>query len=128
MSVSKVRNIALWVLQVLLALAFIAAGGGKLGGTAVMVQQFDTIGLGQWFRYLTGALETGSAVLLLIPGLAAFGALTLTCVMVGAIIAHLTVLHTPPAAPALLLVVAVLVLWGRWTQIAGRFRVRAESR
>lgn len=31
--------------------------GSKLAGAPAMVGLFDTIGIGQWFRYLTGSLE-----------------------------------------------------------------------
>jgi hypothetical protein len=31
------------------------------------VRRFDQIGLGQWFRVFTGALQVGGALLLLIP-------------------------------------------------------------
>jgi uncharacterized membrane protein len=33
-----------------------------------MVGLFDAIGIGQWFRYLTGGLEVLGAVALLVPG------------------------------------------------------------
>src|SRR5690349_854155 len=47
-------TIALWVVQLGLALMFFMAGGKKLAGDPMMVGLFDTIGIGQWFRYLTG--------------------------------------------------------------------------
>ena len=50
----KGRFITLWTLSGLVALAFVFVGGGKLAGTAAMVELFDKVGLGQWFRYLTG--------------------------------------------------------------------------
>jgi uncharacterized membrane protein YphA (DoxX/SURF4 family) len=37
----KALNIVLWTLQVLVALAFVAAGSGKLLGSADMVALFD---------------------------------------------------------------------------------------
>ena len=46
---------------------FLLAGGLKLAGVEPMVAMFETIGLGQWFRYLTGGLEVTGAILLLIP-------------------------------------------------------------
>lgn len=92
----------------------------------MMVQMFDAIGVGQWFRYVTGGLEVGSAILLLIPGLAGFGAVLLACTMVGAILTHLTVLHSPPTGPVILLVLAAIVLWGRWGQVARRLGLAAE--
>src|SRR6266542_2649637 len=51
----KGRLITLWTLSGLVALAFVFVGGGKLAGTAQMVELFDKVGLGQWFRYLTGS-------------------------------------------------------------------------
>src|SRR6266699_2023867 len=63
----KGRLITLWTLSGLVALAFVFVGGGKLAGTAVMVELFDKVGLGQWFRYLTGLLEVAGGIGLLIP-------------------------------------------------------------
>jgi uncharacterized membrane protein YphA (DoxX/SURF4 family) len=40
-------NIALWVLQVLLALQFVMAGFAKVFGDPAMVEMFTTIGIGQ---------------------------------------------------------------------------------
>jgi len=82
------------------------------------VDQFATIGLGQWFRYLTGTLELAGAIGLLIPRLVGPAAIGLAGVMVGAVITHLTVL--PPASdavgPVVLGIVFVLIAWGRWPQ------------
>jgi putative oxidoreductase len=99
------RNIAVWILQVVVAAAFLAAGSSKLAGAAPMVQVFEAVGFGQWFRYLTGLLEIGGAILLLIPGLASFGAITLATVGFGAILAHLLLLGGN-AVPAIALFIA----------------------
>ena len=56
-----------WTVRVLLAMAFGAAGAAKLAGAAPMVQIFDLIGIGQWFRYVTGIVEVAGAILLLVP-------------------------------------------------------------
>jgi hypothetical protein len=53
--------IALWIAQIALAGMFLLAGGSKLLGAPAMVGLFDAIGIGQWFRYLTGLIEVGSA-------------------------------------------------------------------
>ena len=66
----------LWTLQILSAAMFLFSGSLKLTGAPMMVQMFGVIGLGQWFRYFTGGLEVASAVLLLIPALAAGGPAT----------------------------------------------------
>src|SRR5882672_10728859 len=88
----KGRLITLWILSGLAALAFIGAGGAKLAGAAVMVELFDKVGLGQWFRYFTGLLEVTGGIGLLVPRYAFHAARLLTIVMVGAVIAHLSVL------------------------------------
>ena len=118
---SKTRNIILWVLQILLAAAFAFAAWPKLAGAQMMVNLFNTIGIGQWFLYVTGGLEIGSAVLLLVPGLAGMGAVLLTCVMLGAILTHVTILHSSPLDPFVLLVLTAVVLQGRWYQVASLF-------
>jgi len=41
--------------------AFIGAGGTKLVGVPAMVEMFGKVGLGQWFRYVTGVLEVAGA-------------------------------------------------------------------
>jgi len=120
-STGKGKNIVLWVLQVLAAGMFLFAGSLKLSGAAPMVALFNTIGVGQWFRYVTGAIEVGSAVLLLVPGLAAFGAALMLCTMIGAVLTHLAIVHTSPAIPLVLLVAVAVILWGRREQIAERF-------
>lgn len=107
------QNIAGWILCVLLALMFTMAGLGKLIGRPGMVMEFEVIGLGQWFRYFTGVLEMAGAIAILIPRFSRLAALGLAVVMVGAIIAHLTVLPGPPTLPAVLLGLLIVVAWIR---------------
>jgi putative oxidoreductase len=109
----KVRTIALWILSGLVALAFFGAGGAKLAGAAAMVDLFDKVGRGQWFRYFTGLLEVAGGIGLLIPRYAFYAAGLLAVVMVGAIIAHLTILGTSPAVPVVLLVLSGTIAWLR---------------
>src|SRR4051812_18767092 len=87
--VSRALNVTCWVLQVLAAAAFLAAGASKLAAVPVMVEMFARLGVGQWFRFVTGALEVIGAVGLLVPRAAFYGALLLALVMVGAIVVHL---------------------------------------
>lgn len=101
----------LLVIRVLLTVAFLAAGLAKLAGAAMMVATFETIGWGQWFRYLTGLIEVGAAVLLWVPGLRALAALALVCTMIGAVIAHLAVLGPSPLPAVVLGVLAAVLLW-----------------
>ncbi len=78
-----------------------------------MVATFQKIGVGQWFRYLTGSLEVLGAIGLLVPGYVFYAAALLATVMVGAVIAHLTVLGGSPAAPAMLLVLTGAIAYLR---------------
>jgi uncharacterized membrane protein YphA (DoxX/SURF4 family) len=114
---TRAAGIAAWGLQLVLALIYFAAAGAKLSGVPMMVDVFEQIGLGQWFRFVTAFVEIGGAVALLVPGLAGPASLWLGCTMIGAIIAHLTVLHTPALPPAVLLLLNLVVAWLRRDQI-----------
>lgn len=111
-------HVAVWIVRGLLALAFLGAGGAKLYGVPMMVEEFHHIGLGQGFRYLTGGLEVAGAILLLLPRKAAFGALLLICIMIGAAITHLFVIGGSPIPAIVLLVLNALVAYSQREQIA----------
>jgi putative oxidoreductase len=109
-SIRPTHRIGAWTLQGILAAAFLAAGFAKLAGVPFMVDLFAQIGLGQWFRIVTGAVEVAGAVALLVPGLASIGALWLAFTMVGAVATHVFVLHTSPAPAIVLGVLNALVV------------------
>ena len=112
-STGKIMNLALWVLQIAAAGMFLMAGFSKLSGNEQMVGLFATIGVGQWFRYLTGALEVAGAILLLIPRTSGVGALMLVVVMSGAVMTHLFIIGGSPLMATILLSVTSFVAWGR---------------
>ena len=103
----------LWALQIASAAMFLFAGSLKLAGVPLMVQQFSIIGLGQWFRYVTGTIELVAAALLLIQSLAAYGAAALAVTMVGAIATHLFIIGGSPAIPIVLLAATSTIAWAR---------------
>jgi putative oxidoreductase len=107
----KRRKVGLWVLRVLLGAAFLAAGGAKLAGVQAMVEIFDKVGIGQWFRIVTGLLEVSGGILLLIPRLTFYGAALLLTVCLGALTAHLTVLGGNPAPAIILLGLNAVTAW-----------------
>ncbi len=113
----RVKNIGLWALQIAAAAMFLMAGELKLAGDPKMVGMFAVIGIGQWFRYLTGSLEVIGAFGLLIPRAAGFGALLLTVVMIGAVLTHFLIVGGNPALAIILLVTTAIVAWGRKEQI-----------
>ena len=101
-SVRPARRIGAWTLQGVVAAAFLAAGAAKLAGVPFMVDLFAQIGIGQWFRVVTGVVEVTGAIALVFPGLASIGALWLGGTMIFAVATHLFVLHTSPAAAIVL--------------------------
>jgi putative oxidoreductase len=119
------RRIGAWTLQGILAAAFLAAGSAKLAGVPFMVDLFAQIGIGQWFRVVTGVVEVIGAVALVFPGLASIGALWLGFTMVFAVATHVFVLHTSPV-PAIVLGVlnAVVVYLRRDELVALLHRVK----
>jgi uncharacterized membrane protein YphA (DoxX/SURF4 family) len=112
----RAATIALWTLQILFAAFFAFAAIPKLLGDPTAVESFETIGFGQWFRYLTGAVELAGAIGLLIPRLSGLAALGLAGVMVGATLTNLFLV--PDMAVAAIATVAlgavfVLMAWAR---------------
>ena len=112
-SVRPFRRIGAWTLQGIIAAAFLAAGAAKLADVPFMADLFAQIGIGQWFRVVTGVVEVVGAVALLFPGLASIGALWLGGTMVGAVATHLFVLHTSPVPAIVLGVLNALVVYLR---------------
>jgi putative oxidoreductase len=111
---NKGLNIVLWILQILAAAGFLLAGGSKLAGAEPMVAMFDKVGLGQWFRYLTGCIEVTGAILLLIPATVTPGGTLLVVTMAGAIATHLFILGGSPVPAMVLFVMVATVTWCRW--------------
>jgi putative oxidoreductase len=112
-STGKIMNVGLWILQIGAAGMFLMVGFLKLSGDPQMVALFQAIGLGQWFRYVTGSLEVLGAVLLLIPRLTGLGALLLVGVTLGAVTTHLFVIGGNPLPAIILLIVTGIIAWGR---------------
>src|SRR5260370_2187620 len=92
-AVPKAETIVIWALRAVLAALFLFAAVMKLSGQPMMVQEFDTVGLGQWFRYLTGVLEFVGGIAILIPSVSVLGALVVLLVDVGAFFAEAFILH-----------------------------------
>jgi putative oxidoreductase len=108
----------IWVPRVLLAIVFVVAGVAKFAPGSIYVGIFDQIGIGTWFRYFTGVLEIGGALLLLVPRAAGLGFVLLGCAMVGAVAFWLLSGSPAPAmVPGILLLLIVGFGWsemGRW--------------
>ena len=110
--------VALWLTQFAVAAMFLFAGGLKLSGAPEMVGLFDAIGVGQWFRYVTGSIEVVAAVALLVPAWAAFGALLLIPTMIVAVITHLFIVGGSVVPATVLLIGCLVIAWARRDQLA----------
>ena len=114
-------NVLLWVLQVLLALAFFAHGGLFLFPPAAMVEQMNA-SLPRWFQLFLGVAEVLAAVGLTLPGvtriqpwLVPSAAAGIMFVMVSATIFHLMRNEVSSAITTLvLLAMATFVAYMRW--------------
>jgi putative oxidoreductase len=113
-SVSPAQRRIVWGVRVLLALAFGAAGAAKLVGVQQLVELFSAIGFGQWFRYLTGAVEVVGALLMLIPAAGLIGGLLLTATCVGAVATHLLLIGGSPVPATVLGVLSAFIAWRQW--------------
>ena len=120
------RRIGTWVLQGIVATAFLAAGAAKLAGAAYMIQLFDQIGLGQGFRYVTGVVEVVGALALIAPGLVAFGGLWLGGTMFFAVLTHVFVLHTSPVPAIVLGTLDALIVYLRRDELASFAKILAK--
>ena len=105
------KNRAIWGVRILLALAFGAAGSAKLAGVEQMVATFESIGWGQWFRYVTGGIEVAGALLMLIPATGLYAGLLLGGTMLGGTVSHLLVVPGSPVPAMVLGLLCALVVW-----------------
>ena len=112
MATSKAKNLVVTILSVLLALAFLSAGGTKLVSSDEAAPDFEEWGFPAWFATFTGVLEVAGAVLIVIPATRFYGAALLACVMAGAIVTHLGASQFGRLIPpVMLLFLASIVAW-----------------
>jgi putative oxidoreductase len=107
------RILLLELIELGLAGVFLLVGGAKLTGRPDMVALFRDIGVGQWFRYVTGTIEVTGAALLIVPRLTGGSAMLLGVVMIAATLIEFFVLHRPPVAALACLSGHAFVAWSR---------------
>lgn len=115
----RAANVAVWVLQVLLAATYVMASVGKLTASPQAVAGFTEMGLGVTGMYVIGALELAGAIGLLIPRLCGLAGTAFVGLMIGAVIA--TALTEGPGLavfPAAVLVLVAVVAWTRRSRTA----------
>ena len=122
-------NIVLWILQVLLAVAFFAHGWLLLSPPAAIAEQMNA-SLPRWFQLFLGVAEVLAAVGLTLPGLTrvlpwlvAWAAGGIMIVMVSATVFHVMRGEMSSAAITLvLLVIATFVAYMRHRVVPIRAR------
>lgn len=117
-------NVLLWVLQVLLALAFLAHGLMFLFPPESIVEQMNAA-LPRWFQLFLGVAEVLAAVGLTVPGATRIQPWLVPCaaagvmiVMIGATIFHIARAEVSSAfITAVLLAMATFVAFMRWRAV-----------
>ena len=115
-------NIALWIVQGLLAALFLFAGGVKLVTPIEEMLKQMPISLPGWFLRVTGVIEVLGAIGLIIPwltgirpGLTPLAAAGLVIVMIGAVIFTILAGDIPTALmPLVVGLLCAFVAYGRW--------------
>ena len=105
-------NILLWIIQILLALTFLFAGGTKLVLSAETLQSMsppNSIVWPMWFLKFIGVCEVLGALGLVLPGLlrrqqylTVLAAVGLTIIMIGSVITTVMSLGAGAAVPPLI--------------------------
>jgi uncharacterized membrane protein YphA (DoxX/SURF4 family) len=111
----------LWILQVLLALLFLFAGGSKLVMPIEAMQQGPVVLPGYFLRFI-GVVEVLGGLGLILPsllrikpGLTPLAAAGLIIIMIGATIITWVGMGVAPALiPLIVGLIAVFIAYGRW--------------
>lgn len=103
-----------FVLRMSAGLLFLVVGLYKFNAHGYWVKLFAEIGLGDWFRYLTGALQVSGGLLFLVRRTVLVGAVITGCTMVGAIFVHLFVLDTGFGGAVFPLALLIFIVFTAW--------------
>ena len=128
-------NVTLWILQIVLALAFLAHGVMFLAPPPDIAAQMNAM-LPRWFQLFLGVAEVLAAVGLtlpgltrILPGLVPAAAVGVMVVMVAATVLHLWRAEFSSAAITfVLLLIATFVGYGRWQHLPIASRRAANSK
>jgi uncharacterized membrane protein YphA (DoxX/SURF4 family) len=106
------KEIMKTILWVILAIFFLMAGGAKLLNPDAHAQDFTNWGYPLWFLYVTGIVEVGGAIGLLIPATRFYSTLVLMATIMGAAVTHLRAgeIGAVPV-PLVLLALLILLTW-----------------
>lgn len=86
------RKTILWILQIVSAFILIGPAWSKISSAQQSIALFEALGMEPYGRVIIGIIESGAVVCLLLPKVHSLGALMSLSVMIGALIAHTTVI------------------------------------
>ena len=116
----KKQTIISWILQICIIIVLAPSAYLKLTGAPESTSVFTSLGMEPAGRYIIGFLEAIACLLLITPNSAAYGGILTVCIMLGAILAHLTKLGFNDIACLtciILLIISSIVTYLRRMQI-----------
>jgi putative oxidoreductase len=113
-------TVLLWIGTIILCILFLAGGIQKLTEETSALRDFAHWQYPLWFMLVIGAVELGSALLLLVPPMAFAGAALIILDMAGGIVTMVRFGEDDRAVLSLIiLAIAVLIAVARWPQFWG---------
>lgn len=104
-------SVLYWVLRAIAAVILLQTLYFKFSAHPESVALFTKLGVEPWGRWLTGALELVTGILLLVPAIFGLGALLGLGLMSGAILSHLTVIGIASAGDGGQLFFMAILVW-----------------
>jgi putative oxidoreductase len=120
------KTIGMWLPAILLVLIFAPQGWSKFNDASGWSRAFRHWGYPDWFRVTIGVLELSAVALLVLGRTAAWGALIIIVVMLGAWATHLIFdagrNMTSEVVPLTLATIVLVVRRRQITELIGRWR------
>ena len=124
--IQSARLIGTWLPAILLVVIFVPQGLAKFDDSSGWAKAFRFWGYPDWFRITIGVLELMGALLLIAGRTAAFGAIIIIAIMLGAMATHLIFeggRHITSEIVPLTLATVVLVIRRKQLQRISQFRI-----
>lgn len=124
--IKTAKIVGMWIPAILLVLIFAPQGWSKFNDASGWARAFRHWGYPDWFRVTIGVLEVSAVALLILGRTAAFGALIIIVVMLGAWATHIIFdsgRHmTSEVVPLTLATIVLIVRRRQITELIDRFR------
>lgn len=123
---TRLKWIAVWVLQILLALVMVGPGLQKFTSPA-WERMFRRWGYPEYFYLVVGTVEVVAGLALLVPRVASAGAIVLIPVMVAAAITQITRGGRNGVGELVFAALLAVVAWARWPGVLSGLAARARG-